>query len=115
MCPAFQETVTSTATKISLEQWRLAVAAGLQMVRQPSGISSIHIMLRSTPSADMRPVLDGDILAFTLDWDARTLSCVNQRTKEAKEIADMECSQPLYPIVQFVKHGHSVKFLQENP
>ena len=62
-------------------------------------------------SADMQKVRDGDVLVFTLDCDARTLQCLNQRTQEAKMFTEIDCSQPLYPAVVLCKEGHSVEIL----
>ena len=66
------------------------------------------------PSADMVEVHDGDILTLTLDFDTRTLSCINQRTKQSKRITGIECKQPLYPAVSFGKQGESVEILQHS-
>ena len=66
-------------------------------------------------SADMEPVADGDIMAFTLDWDTQVLRCINQRTKQAKEIADIKCIRPLHPAVKFDSPGQRVEFLYQEP
>ena len=62
-------------------------------------------------SADMQKVRDGDVLVYTLDCDARTLQCLNQRTQEVKMFTEIDCSQPLYPAVVLFKEGHSVEIL----
>ena len=63
------------------------------------------------PSAKMQKVLDGDVLAITLDCDARTLQCLNQRTQEAAKFTDIDCSKPLYPSVGLRREGQSVEIL----
>ena len=65
-------------------------------------------------SSRMKRVLDGDILAFTLDCDAHTLQCLNQRTAEAKEITGIDCSNPLYPAVCMLHEGLSVEILPQD-
>ena len=62
-------------------------------------------------SVDMPNVCNGDILVFTLDCDARTLQCLNQRTQEAGMFTEIDCSQPLYPAVMLFDEGHSVEIL----
>ena len=59
----------------------------------------------------MQEVCNGDVLVFTLDCDARTLQCLNQRAQEAKMFTEIDCSQPLYPAVVLFKEGHSVEIL----
>ena len=66
--------------------------------------------IRDKPG-DMRKVIDGDVLVFTLDCDVGSLQCLNHRTQEAKEITGIDCSQTLYPGVCLYKEGHSVEIL----
>ena len=67
------------------------------------------------PTADMEAFLDGDVLKFTLDWKARTLRCVNQRTNQTKTISGIDRTQPLYPAVSFRERNQSVEFLDVHP
>ena len=62
-------------------------------------------------SARMRRVRDGDVLVFTLNCDARTLQCLNQRTQETKKFTDINCSKPLYPSVFMLVEGQSVEII----
>ena len=41
----------------------------------------------------------GDVLAFTLDCDRRSLQCLNRRTNESRTIPNVNCTQSLYPCV----------------
>ena len=62
-------------------------------------------------SAGMQKVCNGDVLVFTLDCDARTLQCLNQRTQQAAKFTEIDCSQPLYPAVVLHNEGLSVEIL----
>ena len=62
-------------------------------------------------SAKMQKVRDGDVLVITLDCDARTLQCLNQRTHEAAKFTDIDCSKPLYPYVGLRRGDQSVEIL----
>ena len=62
-------------------------------------------------SANIEKVLDGDVLVMTLDCDARTLQCLNQRTQEAAKFTDINCSKPLYPYVGLRRESQSVEIL----
>ena len=65
-------------------------------------------------SAEMQEVIDGDILVFTLNCDARTLHCINQYTQEAKTFTGIDCSQRLYPAVSMCREGQSVEIIQHS-
>ena len=62
-------------------------------------------------SSGMQRVRDGDVLVFTLDCDARTLQCLNQRTQETKKFTEINCSKPLYPSVYMDVEGQSVEII----
>ena len=63
----------------------------------------------------MRKIQEGDELLFLLDCNAQSLQCVNQRTKEARKIMNINCPKPLYPAVCFDAGENSVDIRNSYP
>ena len=87
-------------------EWRIWNALGAAWKYQASASS-----VTRDKSADMLQVLDGDVLVLTLNCDAGSLQCLNQRTQEVKEMTGIDCSQHLYPAVSLFSIGQSVEIL----
>ena len=87
-------------------EWRTWNAHGLAFKCQPT-----DPLYTRDESATMQKVLDGDVLEFTLNCDAGSLQCLNQRTQEVKEMTGIDCSQHLYPAVSLSRIGQSVEIL----
>ena len=67
-------------------------------------LDGIAILMKETvpeevKPAKMQPIQNGDVLQFTLDYDAREFQCVNKRTQEAKKFTDIDYTRPQYPYV----------------
>ena len=89
-----------------ITDWRCWLTLGSAFKYQPTAP-----FLTCDESAGMRGVRNGDVLVFTLNCDARTLQCLNQRTQETKKFTDINCSKPLYPSVYMLVEGQSVEII----
>ena len=89
-----------------ITDWRCWLTGGSAFKYQPTAP-----FLTCDESAGMRRVRNGDVLVFTLNCDARTLQCLNQRTQETKKFTDINCSKPLYPSVYMLVEGQSVEII----
>ena len=65
--------------------------------------------------AKMKAFLEGDELSFILDCNAHSLHCANRRTKEARKITNICCTEPLYPAVCFDAGENSVEIRSSYP
>ena len=83
-------------------------------------LDGIAVLIKETGQeqvkpAKMQPIQNGDVLQFTLDYDAREFQCVNKRTLEAKKFTDIDCTHPQYPSVCMGAPGQCVEIRSSFP